>query len=75
MVNLVEQTAVERLLLVRVGIPHFSRISHDDAHGYGSFRADAAIFCAVALSRCLGGVLSLARAGDEEVLESLRQTF
>ena len=68
MANSAEQTAVERPLLVRVAIPHFCRIADDDGDGYGSSRADAAIFRAVALSRCLGGVLSLARAGEEEIL-------
>ena len=60
--------AMERPLLVRVAIPHFCRIAENDGDGYGSSRADAAIFRAVALSRCLGGVLSLARAGEEEIL-------
>ena len=68
MANPTEQSAVERPLLVRVAIPHFCRIADDDGDGYGSSRADAAIFRAVALSRCLGGVLSLARAGEEEIL-------
>ena len=58
----------ERPLLVRVAIPHFCRIAANDGDGYGSSRADAAIFRAVALSRCLGGVLSLARGVDEEIL-------
>ena len=55
----------DRPLLVRVAIPHFCRIAPNDGDGYGSSRADAAIFRAVALSRCLGGVLSLARGVEE----------
>ena len=58
----------DRPLLVRVAIPHFCRIAENDGDGYGSSRADASIFRAVALSRCLGGVLSLARGVDEEIL-------
>ena len=59
---------MERPLLVRVAIPHFCRIADNDGDGYGSSRSDAAIFRAVALSRCLGGVLSLARGAEEEIL-------
>lgn len=58
----------DRPLLVRVAIPHFCRIANNDGDGYGSSRDDAAIFRAVALSRCLGGVLSLARGVEEEIL-------
>ena len=58
----------DRPLLVRVAIPHFCRIAPNDGDGYGSSRVDAAIFRAVALSRCLGGVLSLARGVEEEIL-------
>ena len=58
----------DRPLLVRVAIPHFCRIASNDGEGYGSSRADAAIFRAMALCRCLGGVLSLARGLDEEIL-------
>lgn len=63
-----QQQAKERPLLVRVAIPHFCRIADNDGDGYGSSRSDAALFRAVALSRCLGAVLSLARAGKEEIL-------
>lgn len=63
-----EQPAIEHPLLVRVAIPHFCRIADNDGDGYGSSRADAAIFRAVALSRCLGGVLSLVRGAEEEIL-------
>ena len=57
-------------LLVRVAIPHFCRIAEADGegYGYGSSRPDAALFRVAALSRCLGGVLSLARGLDEEIL-------
>ena len=68
MANSAEQTAIERPLLVRVAIPHFCRIADNDGDGYGSSRADAAVLRAVALSRCLGGVLSLARGVEEEIL-------
>ena len=68
MANPEQQQAKERPLLVRVAIPHFCRIADNDGDGYGSSRSDAALFRAVALSRCLGGVLSLARAGEEEIL-------
>jgi hypothetical protein len=59
---------LDRPLLVRVAIPHFCRIAESDGEGYGSSRGDASIFRAVALSRCLGSVLSLARGADEEIL-------
>ena len=68
MANPAEQTVMERPLLVRVAIPHFCRIADNDGDGYGSSRSNAAIFRAVALSRCLGGVLSLARGAEEEIL-------
>ena len=58
----------DRPLLVRVAIPHFCQIADSDGYGYGSSRGDASIFRAVALSRCLGSVLSLARGADEEIL-------
>ena len=45
------------------GDSSFCCIADDDSDGYGSSRADAAIFRALVLSCCLGGVWSLARAG------------
>jgi len=68
MVNPAQTAASERPLLVRVGIPHFCRVDQTAVAGYGSSRLDAAMFRAVALSRCLGGVLSLARGAEEEIL-------
>ena len=58
----------QRPALVRVAIPHFYRPDENDQSGYGSSRPDAAIFRAVALARCLGSVLSLARQQKEQML-------
>ena len=60
-------TEAQRPALVRVAIPHFYKPGTDD-EGYGSCRSDAEAFRAVALGRCLGGVLALARGSEEEVL-------
>ena len=68
MSNSGERSVVERPLVVRVGIPHFCRIGAGSDGGYGSSRDDALLQRAAALSRCLGGVLSLARAAEEEIL-------
>lgn len=57
-----------RPALVRVAIPHFCHPQDDQKDGYGSSRADAAVLRGVALSRCLGGVLSLARHPREQLL-------
>lgn len=61
-----------RSVLVRVAIPHFYRPG-DQSTGYGSTRSDARLRRIVALSRCLGGVLGLARGPGEEVLGIAQQ--
>ena len=58
----------QRPALVRVAIPHFYRPDTNDRSGYGSSRPDAAIYRSVALARCLGSVLSLARQQNEQML-------
>ena len=56
-----------RPLLVRVAIPHFFHPS-DQGNGYGSTRADARVHRAIALGRCLGATLALAREAEEDIL-------
>ncbi|MEB3353869.1 MAG: hypothetical protein VKM34_06500, partial [Cyanobacteriota bacterium] len=53
---------------LRVAIPHYYR-PNQVADGYGSTRAREHGLRQVALARCLGGVLALARSEQEEVLE------
>ena len=57
-----------RPALVRVAIPHFCRPQADAESGYGSSRDEAVLFRSLALARCLGGVLALARGIREEIL-------
>lgn len=52
---------------VKVVIPHFCRPSASK-QGYGSTRVDAEVMRSVALARCLGAVLGLARGEEEEIL-------
>lgn len=54
--------------LVRIAIPHFCKPSADEFIGYGSSRSDAAVYRGLALSRCLGGILSLCRHPNEQIL-------
>lgn len=58
----------ERPALLRVAIPHFCLLDSDQNIGYGSSRGDAALFRGVALSRCIGSVLALARHAGEQLL-------
>ncbi|QEY32341.1 hypothetical protein EVJ50_09025 [Synechococcus sp. RSCCF101] len=63
--------AATRPVLLRVAIPHhYSRGAK--ATGYGSTRSDQAVHRVLALSRCLGGVLGLARGEVEQMLEVTR---
>ncbi len=55
--------------LIRVAIPHFCRVAADASCGYGSSRSDAHVLRGIALSRCLGGVLSLARSANEHLFD------
>lgn len=57
---------------LRVAIPHYYR-PNQVADGYGSTRAQEHGLRQVALARCLGGVLALARSEQEEVLEIAEQ--
>ena len=60
-------TEAQAPVLVRVAIPHYYAPS-EASSGYGSCRSDARVKRVVALSRCLGGVLALERAMNEEIL-------
>lgn len=57
-----------RPALVRVAIPHYCLPLSDQDIGYGSSRAGADVFRGVALGRCLGSVLALARHPREQLL-------
>jgi hypothetical protein len=54
--------------LVRVAIPHYWRPLHG-REGHGSHRGEEGMLRAIALARCLGGVLALARGEREEILD------
>ena len=66
--SLLPGSTPQRPALLRVAIPHFCQPDHGIETGYGSSRSEATILRAVALSRCIGSVLSLARGFSEEVL-------
>ena len=62
-----------RRVIVRVAIPHYFRPG-DDELGYASTRASSSRQArAVALGRCLGGVLALARGPQEQILSIVDQ--
>lgn len=55
--------------LLRVAIPHFYQPLKAQSLGYGSSREDAEGQRSVALARCIGAVLALARQPGEPVLD------
>jgi len=61
--------------LVRVAVPHFCRMDGASAEGYGSSRDEARVHRGVALSRCLGSLLALARGLEESILGIADQTL
>lgn len=58
---------VPRPSLVRVAIPHHWQ-PLEGREGHGSLRREEGMLRAIALARCLGGVLALARGEREEIL-------
>lgn len=66
--SLLPGSTPQRPALLRVAIPHFCQPEHGIETGYGSSRNEARILRAVALSRCIGSVLALARGFSEEIL-------
>ena len=62
-----------RQVLIRVAIPHYFRPG-DDALGYASTRLTSSRAArAVALGRCLGSVMALARGPEEQILSIIDQ--
>ncbi len=56
-----------RPTLVRVAIPHHWQ-AREGAVGHGALRREEGMHRAIALARCLGGVLALARGEREQIL-------
>lgn len=53
---------------MRVAIPHFCAPTASGGRGHASLRSGESLQRAVALGRCLGGVLALARSQQEDML-------
>ena len=65
--GLLPGSAPQRPALLRVAIPHFCQPDERLDTGYGSSRNDASLLRTVALSRCIGSILALARGYSEEI--------
>jgi hypothetical protein len=63
-----------RPCLVRVVIPHFQQMG-EELQGHGSTRSDQALMRCLAVARCLGSVLALARSERDELLDIAAQTI
>lgn len=62
-----EASASPRPLRVCVAIPHFHQPTQEE--GYGATRRDGRLQRALSLSRCLAGVLALARGAEDLMLQ------